>query len=232
MLLPEHRAARREWTTGWEVERLAYMRLHLRPGMLVYDVGAEEGDMSALYAQWTGVGPVLFEPNDRVWPNIKAIWEANGLPRPTATWVGFAAQEDRGSAMWTGGAWPACAEGPVIGDHGFQSLVESRASLPCLRIDTMAEITQRPPDAITMDVEGAELEVLRGAEHVLLRHRPLVWVSIHPSFMAVDYPTKPGATGDDCREAVLEYMRSLAYKPRLLAVDHEEHWQFLPGDLA
>src|SRR5882724_6033705 len=81
LLLPKHRADRPEWKTGWEVERLDALRASIEPGKLVFDVGAEEGDMSALYALW-GAQVVLFEPNERVWPNIRAIWEANRLELP------------------------------------------------------------------------------------------------------------------------------------------------------
>ena len=84
IILPEHRAARPEWYTeeGWEKARLEKLHEEIKRQKLnkikpvVYYVGAEEGEMSALCQIW-GADVVLFEPNPLVWPNIRAIWEAN-----------------------------------------------------------------------------------------------------------------------------------------------------------
>lgn len=218
LLLPEHRAARPEWPT-WEQERLAHMHDRLGDGDVIYDIGAEEGDLPALWATW-GAQVVLFEPNERVWPNIKAIWEANELPAPLATFAGFAAVHDdvSESGVLDREGWPESADGPLIGDHGFCNLCE-RPDIPRMRIDTMAAAVA-PPTAITIDVEGSELHVLRGAERVLRENRPKVWVSVHPEFMAEMYDHTP----DDLHG----WMRGVGYEPQHLATDHEQHWYYEP----
>lgn len=217
LTLPEHRAARPEWVTGWEVERINSMHEHLgQGGHTVYDIGAEEGDLPALWASW-GNGVALFEPNDRVWPNPKAIFDANGL-KPLATFSGFAADHD-GEAWRKNlnvGGWPASAGGPLIGDHGFCNLCE-RPDIERVTIDSVGCVID-PPTAITIDVEGAELRVLIGAHGTLMQHRPLVWVSIHPQFMDDTHGDHP----DDLHG----YMRSCGYRGEHLATDHEEHWFF------
>lgn len=224
LLLPRHRAERPEWSTplGWERERIASMALNLASGNVVIDVGAEEGDMSGLFASW-GCQMVLVEPNPRVWPNIKAIFETNDLVDRVAGWhVGFCGTAlvdpiPPGVSAYGGdaaGVWPACAEGPVIGDHGFLHLAEDVA--PVTTIDLMP-VT---PDALTIDVEGAELAVLRGAHATLQQDRPLVWVSVHPAFMRHHFAYNP--------DQLHRYMRGLDYDGHLLASDHEEHWLFLP----
>ena len=212
--LPNYRAARPEWETGWEVERLSSMHLNLKPGMVIYDVGTEEGDLSALYALW-GCDTVLIEPNPRVWPNIKAIWEANGLKSPLGTFAGFAAPDELlTSALMTGDPiWPASANGPMIGDHGFCNLWE-RPELPRIRLDTIAKKVA-PPDAITMDVEGAELEVLKSVSNTLLEHRPFVWISVHPTFMADMYKQRV--------PDLWNFLRDHYYHWYLLDYDHELH---------
>lgn len=223
LLLPEHRAVRPEWVTGWEVERIASMHDHLGDGgHTVYDVGAEEGDLPALWAGW-GNDVVLFEPNARVWPNPKAIFDSNDLT-PLATFPGFAADHDRPRDIEHLGArttqlWPTSANGPLIGDHGFCNLSE-RPDIPRVRIDTVAGVIG-PPDALTIDVEGAEYRVLLGAERVLAEARPLVWVSVHPQFMQDMHQDTP----DD----LFAYMTKLDYTAELLAIDHEEHWKLTPA---
>ena len=88
ILLPEHRAARPEWVTGWERERLDHMHSTTEPGDRVLYVGAEESDMCALLQIW-GASVFLVEPNELVIPNAKAIWDANDLAMPAGMFVGF-----------------------------------------------------------------------------------------------------------------------------------------------
>lgn len=216
--LPEHRAARPEWATGWETERISSMHDHLGPGHVVYDVGAEEGDMPGLWASW-GCEVGLFEPNDRVWPNMRVIWKANNFPPPLFTFSGFAADHDSPVPDIRQRSWPDSAYGPVIGDHGFCNLCE-RPDIQRVKIDTVAALLT-PPTAITMDVEGAELRALTGAEQTLRNHKPLVWVSIHPQFMIDAH--------DETAEDLHAYMRDCGYKGEHLATNHEEHWLFKPA---
>lgn len=242
LLLPEHRAVRPEWPV-WEKERLAAMAdlmIDVVTGDnmeadVVYDIGAEEGDFPALWASW-GAKVVMVEPNPKVWPNIRAIFEGNNLEDKMLGWfVGFAGDQsslDRQSVAthraWDDEhvgelgpeqTWPACAYGRIIGDHGFLVLPE-RPDCPATTIDLLAE-KFRPPSVITIDVEGAELTVLRGAGRVLEQNRPAVFVSVHIDMPWID-EKYPGDTGDK----VAEYMQGLGYVGRHLATDHEEHWEW------
>lgn len=219
LLLPEHRAVRPEWP-HWERERLASMHANLKPGMVVYDIGAEEGDLPGLWASW-GCAVVLFEPNPLVWPNARAVFEANGLA-PAGCWPGFAAdvtadapEADRELLAIRDG-WPVSAYGDVIGDHGFRQLNERPHDTPRVRIDDVPAVLDVPaPTAITIDVEGSELSVLHGAERTMRDVRPLVWVSVHPTFMREQY----GVDAED----LFAFMAGLGYRRTHLASDHEEH---------
>lgn len=237
LLLPEHRAARAEWISGWEVARLDSMHANLNPGMLVYDIGAEEGDLPALWASW-GCDVVLVEPNPRVWPNIKAIFDGNDLPGQVRGWfVGLASDQDRltpaevSGPLWAldprqhgpGPAWPECAYGEVIGDHGFKSLADSRGVLPEITLDTLAG-WYGPPDAVTMDVEGGEVFVARGMTGMLSSDRPpLVWVSVHPETMVLAFNVYSN-------EFFTEFHKH-GYVKALLDWDHELHVIFWRPDV-
>lgn len=213
--LPEHRAARPEWVTGWEVQRIATMALVIQPTDVVFDIGAEEGDLSALWASWVPEGRVVVvEPNPRVWPNIKAIFEANSLATPSC-FVGFAA--GTANSCQLDNIWPECAAGPVIGDHGFLNLAEDDGARTT--IDHLAAAAGWP-NVVTIDVEGAELEVLKGAANVLDDARPEVFVSVHPEFMAHHWRQTPAQ--------LFALMDRHAYRHHLLAADHELHFWFTP----
>lgn len=226
--LPDHRADRPEWP-WWERERLAAMWAHIRRGDVVWDIGAESGDLSALYATW-GAQLVLCEPSPKMWPSIRAIWEANDLPLPLAMWPGFMGDPDDGSALVTTGAWPMWADLPLEPEPGFVHLDEQPddgSGIAVISVDAMVSADIDYPQVLTIDVEGAELQVLKGACGTLATMRPTVFCSVHPQFMWDRY----GETSDD----LLVYMtHQLGYEAHLLAVDHEQHWMFrpLPGGLA
>jgi FkbM family methyltransferase len=217
--LPEHRAARPEWDLhngGWERARLDHMHSTTRPGDRVLYIGAEEGDMCALLRSW-GARLMLVEPNEAVWPNIKAIWNANGFDEVPWTFVGFAGRERRDDEWgWETREWPPCADGPVIGDHGFKELRDP-GDRPIITID---EITRSGfvPDTISMDIEGAEWEALQGAEQTLTDHRPRIYLSLHPEFLIDQY----GKYSYEVRRWIIDH----GYRETLLDYQHEAHFVY------
>lgn len=245
LLLPEHRAARPEWP-WWEATRLA-AEYHVITGMVdagrrpvVWCVGAEEGDMPALYALW-GAAVVLIEPNPKVWPNIRAIFEHNTLSdRIRATAVAlvgspdmvdmYPPESDVGplpvSNDFHADGWPRSAFGPVIGDHGFRHLMDGRATTPTTTIDDLVYTHQFPvPDVITMDIEGGEGHAIAGAFHVMTRIAPTWFVSVHPEFMDDMYGHGPDI------EVHMPFEMA-GYTETFLTIDHEHHWMFTPTERA
>ena len=226
LILPDHRADRPEWDIkrgGWEVERIDAMLSILKKGDLVLDVGTEEGDISALLAQ-KSENIVMFEPNPRVWSNIKAIWEANKLKNPIACWVGFAANQNdyKGDFNVKPFEFPECANGPLISDHGFKELSKEYDVVPQIKIDTLMTmvyaVREQPVKLITIDVEGSEFEVLKGAEETLRDDHPNVFVSVHPEFMFAQF-------GNYTAE-LTNFMKDRGYSFEILAFDHEYHFWF------
>lgn len=226
--LPEHRAVRPEWP-DWEKERLDSMHKNIKKGDVVFDIGAEEGDLPALFALW-GAEVVPFEPNPYVWPNIRFIWEANKLQPPRAYFAGFAANQtilhpkdvEPIFEKPEKDGWPACAYGAIIGDHGFRNETERYHDTPSIKLDDFCQQRNLYPDLITMDVEGAEFEVIKGAEWIIKNHRPLVYISIHPEFMKHMYPYDA--------EALHGFFKEAGYDSKHLITDHEEHWVFWPAE--
>jgi hypothetical protein len=136
MRLPSHRAIQYMNPAGggkWEAERLAAMHDTIKPSDVVYDIGAEQGDMTALLASWAHTGAlVAIEPNPWVWPCIKAIFDENDLTPPAATYVGFVGSNTTiptnpdGVRRGFFRGWPDCATGIIDPAASSQS---SRRSL-------------------------------------------------------------------------------------------------------
>lgn len=239
IILPDHRADRGSDWDWWERSRLEsihdtiatnYWDLPSWERPVIWDIGAEEGDMAGLFSQW-GYHVVCAEPNPRVWPNLKAIWEANDLRPMLAQFVGFIGDttvepdeplEGTGwfhKGWFHNGKWPPCADGPLIGDHGFCNLWE-RPDIPRITLDDAVRMTILPVEAVTMDTEGSEMRILNGMTRILQEYRPVVWVSLHPPEFLKPYGDHP----DD----LVPFMEQFGYTGRLLDDAHEQHWVFHP----
>lgn len=220
--LPEHRAKRPEWYTpeGWEKKRLKALHREIKQGDNVYYIGAEEGDIAALCQIWGGK-LFLFEPNDKVWPNMKAIWEANSLETPSC-FSGFASDKTiTGGKNLFFNSWPPSADGPVIGDHGFKELWEP-GDIPQITIDEYSKWSEAIPDIISLDVEGSEFQVLKGAEDTLKKYRPKIFLSGHPEFMFRMF----GQYLYDLRN----WIKDIGYTEEILDYQHEVHLLYKPNE--
>jgi FkbM family methyltransferase len=223
LVLPDHLAEWDVWTY-WERERFDSMTHHLRSGDSLFIMGAEHGALAAVWAQIVGPeAPVLFEPSPEFWPNIRKTWEANYVGVPQAcvqSLVGAKVGEYEPSIQQ--GEWPHWAdsdEEAVAQSYRYLHNPKDVETTPTITVDDFIARTTIMPRALSIDVEGAELQVLRGMTDTLIDHSPLLWVSIHPDLMKRDYsPDMP---------AELHYfLESFGYKAERLHVDHEEHWLF------
>lgn len=210
--LPDHRADRPEWPY-WEATRLAAMHHFIEPGDVIYDIGAEAGDFGALFATW-GARPVLIEPNPKAWPTIRAVWEMNDL-KPFWTVDALIGTEHNGRAAALQGGWPVWSKYEMTEDTGFHYIGQHDDAATTLR-HLPTHFAMPMPDIITMDVEGGEGHVLRGATALLEQRKPAVFASLHPQFMKDLY-------GEDVSE-IHTMMKDYGYHGRFLAEDHEQHY--------
>lgn len=205
---------------AWERVRFHSMRERLVPGDTLFDVGTEQGWCNLIYA--TFVGPesmVLIEPTPEFWPNIRATWERNYSVPPRACYAGLLGTEVTDLAT-DFSSWPAASTGPLIDRNKYQYLHEHAEQVGQLTIDALVTRSGVVPRALTIDVEGAELMVLQGAEATLADHRPLLWISVHPDLME----RHCGQTD----QMLHEHLAFRGYTGVLLGTDHEQHWFYQP----
>lgn len=203
---------------GWERERIESMQKHIRQGDVVFDVGAEQGWMSALISKYMSSKVVLVEPTREFWPGIGAIFDRNSLQPPINFYKGFFSNTNENEMQ---GFLTNDIDDQVIEKRKYRNLWDKDDNIiPSITIDTYVNLLTCIPDHITIDVEGAELLVLMGAEQTLKKHQPLVWCSIHEDMMLRDY----GHT----KAELLFFMEDQGYDYELLAVDHESHYFLYP----
>lgn len=208
----------------WEKERIQSISDSLKQGDILFDIGSESGYMSAIFA--TIVGPenmVLFEPTETYWPGIKAIWEANEFKDPKDVFWGFASDATQNINTSEDcdivDGWPRMSySDKLIKATSYRYLSEPahKSTIQSITIDDYVGLKGIIPKGITIDTEGAELMILKGAVNTLKRNKPIVWVSEHPDLQDKQYGIKKGEIG--------VFMNSLGYVGELLATDHEEHW--------
>lgn len=148
----------------------------IQSGMVFYDLGANIGLFSLLAARLVGPeGKVFsFEPDSSVAARLRRNITRNGFENVTVTEAG----------VWsTSGDMKFVAADPSSPDRGLGRVVpgdDDAAGTPtkCIALDDFVK-TSPVPDAIKCDVEGAEVEVFRGAVKLLESHRPWIVCEIH-----------------------------------------------------
>jgi FkbM family methyltransferase len=154
-------------------------------GKTVYDVGGYEGVFSLFFAR--SVGPagrlVTFEPNPYNYAKIVANVALNGFTNVDVRQIALGAAP--GSATLV---FPAdeTARGSLVGDIQAQIRQEKNVVAVQVQIDSLDQQIASgvpAPDFVKIDVEGLELDVLRGMAGVIARRRPALYIEIHGADM-------------------------------------------------
>lgn len=154
---------------------------HLHPGGCFYDVGAHIGYYSLLAARLVGRQgrAVAFEPDPINAAALQENLSRNNLHQveviPAAVWnVSGQVKFQRSSAL---SPEVSSRRGKVAGPAGEglgAGLIESEA----VTLDAFAQ-NHPVPTMIKIDVEGAEAEVLQGAQRLISQARPIWLIEVH-----------------------------------------------------
>jgi FkbM family methyltransferase len=153
---------------------------YLRPGMVFYDVGANGGFFSLLGSYLVGPAGrvVAYEPHPITAAQLKKQIRANDM---TNVDVVVAAVSDT----------PGMAKLSDDTSSDTLSLVDAERARRTITVVTTTldrETKVRPaPDILKIDVEGAEIEVLRGGREFIFSSRPILLVEIHSAEIATKY---------------------------------------------
>jgi FkbM family methyltransferase len=162
----------------FEVAELAFVQRFLQPGMTVLDVGAHHGLYTLLASKRVGrKGKVFaFEPSPRERKALRMHLRINLCSNVTVQ-AHAVGSEDTESILYVVESWAAGCNSLKPPDVPAEI---SRTRVHVVRLDDwLAEFKIERVDFIKLDVEGAELAVLRGARKFLERRpRPVILVEV------------------------------------------------------
>ena len=165
---------------SYEVNEQRFLRRILRAGMTVIDVGANQGFYSLLAAR--GVGPtgrvLAFEPVRSEFEKLQRNAAVNGYTNISAENRAVGAAEGETEFHVAEGGFGTFSSRKPLADD-LRALRQKVVKVGLTTLDAAAEKAGLARcDLVKIDVEGGELEVLRGAERLLARFRPLVMCEI------------------------------------------------------
>jgi len=156
------------WLGTYEPEKQKALLRFVKPGMVVYDIGAQAGFYTMFFSRLVGeTGRVFaFEPCPYGTRFLVDHVRVNRLANVSVLQV---AVSERTGLI-----------GMTI-DHGIMEnkIHDSSDSILMVAAVTIDDSGLPVPDLIKLDVEGAESAVLKGAQRILREVRPVVFVALH-----------------------------------------------------
>lgn len=192
----------RRWIRpAYEAEVADFLRRRVRPGQLVFDVGANVGAYVLQFAHWTGPSGriVAFEPNPAARAALETHVAWNGLESRVEV-VPHAVSASAGRETLYAADGDLITLGRLRKPNSWLAKPNVVVEVEVTTIDAFCRERGVVPDWIVMDIEGFELAALDGARETMAAPggAPGVVVEMHPTEWAVAGTTRAGA------EALLE----------------------------
>lgn len=173
----------RYYESDYEPETFRFFRKNLKPGDTVLDIGAHIGLFSVVTSRLVGeTGKVYaFEPTPFTRGVLSEVVKLNGCDhnveiRPEAV------SDKKGTAhFFDTGTEVSNANSLVETDRSKEKI-----EVPMISVDQFASEMGLTVNCLKIDVEGAELDLLKGARKVLTEQRPVARLGLHPDFMAAN----------------------------------------------
>ena len=151
---------------------------------ICFDIGANVGLYTLLFSKYSKF-VYAFEPLPR---NISYLYRTLALNNAVNVLVvPYAVSEENGFAWFQ------------EGEHTSEGKLDKKGTQPVavISLDYFIEKIKKYPQILKIDVEGAELDVLKGANNLLSNQKPIILLSTH---------------GDQLKTKCIEYLKKLNYQ--------------------
>ena len=194
----------RYYESDYEPETFRFFRETLKEGDTVLDIGGHIGLFAVVTARLVGEkGKVFsFEPTPFTRAVLQEVVDLNGCSdivevRPEAV----SAKSGETVFFDTGD--------DISNANSLVKTARSKREIPVKLISVDEFVSERnlTVNCLKIDVEGAELDLLRGARKTFLEQRPAARLGLHPPFIVQN-----GHSLDDIWATLLEYRMSVIFE--------------------
>jgi FkbM family methyltransferase len=146
------------------------IRQQLRPGDIACDIGANKGSFTYWLSGWCRDGRVIaFEPQPELAHRLADTCRSMGLSNvKVEAKAVYSHSGDQDLFVPTGHQPGASLNRKAVGAESFATL-----SVPLVSLDDYFDARDKVR-LLKIDAEGAEFEILKGAERILKQHAPLL----------------------------------------------------------
>jgi FkbM family methyltransferase len=149
-------------------------------GMVVYDVGAFHGLLTLFFAS-RAKAVVCFEPNTQNYQRLIENLRLNGIKNVQVRKVGVGSRRETrrmvGTPLMPGGA---SVDGKTVEELLRAGVGTVAEEISIVTLDEEIPQASLPaPDFIKIDIEGWEIEALRGARDTLKLYKPKLFLEMH-----------------------------------------------------
>jgi FkbM family methyltransferase len=165
------------WLGSYESHVQAAMVKWVRPGEVAFDIGANVGFLTILASRLVGPAGrvVAFEPEPRNLERLRRHCDWNGAANVRIIEAAVSSRSGKGRLG-------------VAGDQSSAGLdPRGEIDVTLVAIDELVQSHEiPPPEFMKVDVEGHELDVLRGARRTIEESQPVIVLAAHGSARAAE----------------------------------------------
>lgn len=191
------RSEREYWLGTYEKQFIPTISAFCKPGMTVYDLGANIGYTALAFAHVVGRGGRVFafEPFPANIRRVRDHIELNDLEN-VVTLVPRAVSDHSGTETFLVHA--SHEMGKIAGSAERETTYVDRIEVRGVSLDEFVyDEGNPPPDAIKLDIEGGGVRAIPGMRRVLAAARPILFAELH---------------GEEEQQAAWDALRAVGYQ--------------------
>ena len=156
-----------------------HLMKNLKNKKTFFDIGAHIGLVSIPAAINMNIDSkiIAFEPSDKNYNHLKNHIKANNFSKKIKLYKKLIGEKNCKKNFYS-----SKDESPLNSIIKIKQIEKyNKQSINQISIDYFCKKSGIVPDIIKIDVEGAELNVLKGAKETILKYKPIIYLSVHPA---------------------------------------------------